>query len=181
MTFRRIVIVLLIVGGFWYLTTLSFGPLRQRILNGHALGSDLTLTEAHAAPEYDSEEMNNIAVYKRALPSVVNITSSMQTMNFFFQVVPQQDQGSGFILDTQGHILTNNHVVAGGQQIEVTLRQSAPLQSNPHRTRFRPRSGPPADRRTQPCSRRSRRLIAQTSSWARRSMPSAIRSGSAEP
>ncbi|MGC2502933.1 MAG: trypsin-like peptidase domain-containing protein, partial [Silvibacterium sp.] len=121
MTFRRIVIVLLIVGGFWYLTTLSFGPLRQRILNGHTLGSDLTLTEAHAAPEYDSEEMNNIAVYKRALPSVVNITSSMQTMNFFFQVVPQQDQGSGFILDTQGHILTNNHVVAGGQQIEVTL------------------------------------------------------------
>ena len=121
MTFRRIVIVLLIVGGFWYLTTLNFGPLRQRILNGHALGSGLTLTEAHAAPEYDSEEMNNISVYKRALPSVVNITSSMQTMNFFFQVVPQQDQGSGFILDTQGHILTNNHVVAGGQQIEVTL------------------------------------------------------------
>ena len=126
MTFRRIVIVLFIVGGFWYLTTRDFGPLRQRVLEGRGLASGLTLTEAHAAPEYDSEEMNNISVYKRSLASVVNITSSMQTMNFFFQVVPQQDQGSGFILDRQGHILTNNHVVAGGQQIEVTL-------SNQHR------------------------------------------------
>jgi S1-C subfamily serine protease len=126
MTFRRIVIILLIVGGFWYVTTHNFGSLRQRVLQGHSLASDLTLNEAHAAPEYDSEEMNNIAVYKRSLPSVVNITSSAQTYNFFFQVVPTQDQGSGFILDAQGHILTNNHVIAGGRQIEVTL-------SNQHR------------------------------------------------
>jgi S1-C subfamily serine protease len=121
MTFRRIVIVLLIVGGFWYLTNLSFGPLRQRLFPGHSLASSLTLTEAHAAPEYTAQEQNNIAVYKKALPSVVNITSSRQTLNFFFQIVPQEDQGSGFILDKQGHILTNNHVIAGGQQIEVTL------------------------------------------------------------
>jgi S1-C subfamily serine protease len=126
MTFRRIVIILLIVGGFWYVTTRNLGPLRERVLEGHGLASDLTLTEAHAAPEYDSEETNNIGVYKRALPWVVNITSSAQSLNFFFQVVPTQDQGSGFILDTQGHILTNNHVIAGGQQIEVTL-------SNQHR------------------------------------------------
>jgi S1-C subfamily serine protease len=128
MTFRRIVIILLIVGGFWYLTTLNFGPLRQRVLSGHAIPSSLTLTEADAAPEYDSEEMNNISVYKRALPSVVNITTSTLTRDFFFQIVPQQDQGSGFVLDKQGHILTNSHVVAGGnsQQIEVTL-------SNQHR------------------------------------------------
>jgi S1-C subfamily serine protease len=129
MTFRRIVIVLLIVGGFWYLTTLNFGPVRHRVLKGaRGVTSDLTLTEADAAPEYMPDEMNNIAVYKKALPSVVNITSSAQTLNFFFQVVPQQDQGSGFILDKQGHILTNNHVVDGGQQIEVTL-------ANQHRYR----------------------------------------------
>jgi S1-C subfamily serine protease len=130
MTFRRIVIVLLIIGGFWYLTTLNFGPLHQHVLDGHGIASKLTLTEADAAPEYDSEEMNNISVYKKALPWVVNITSSAQTLNFFFERVPQQDQGSGFILDKQGHILTNNHVVAGGQQIEVTL-------SNQHRYRAR--------------------------------------------
>jgi S1-C subfamily serine protease len=120
MTFRRIVIVLLIIGGFWYLTSRGVGPLRQRTLDGNGSGSPLTLTEAHAAPEFDSEETNNIAVYKKALASVVNITSSMQTLNFFFEVVPQQGQGSGFILDKQGHILTNYHVVADAQQIEVT-------------------------------------------------------------
>ncbi|MGC2162707.1 MAG: trypsin-like peptidase domain-containing protein [Silvibacterium sp.] len=128
MTFRRIVIILVIIGGFWYLTTLNFGPLRQHLLPGHNLASNLTLTEAHAAPEYNAQEMNNIAVYKKALPWVVNITSSTLTYNFFLQVVPQQDQGSGFILDRQGHILTNNHVIAGGQQVEVTL-------ANQHRYR----------------------------------------------
>lgn len=133
MTFRRIVIVLLIIGSFWFLSTHSFGPLRRHTLEGHAIPSSLTLTEADAAPEYDSAEMNNISVYKRALPSVVNVTSTTLARDFFFQIVPQQDQGSGFILDTQGHILTNNHVVAGGergQQIEVTL-------SNQHRYKAR--------------------------------------------
>jgi S1-C subfamily serine protease len=120
MTFRRIVIVLVLVGGFAYLTTLNFSPLRQRF-GGHGPIAHLSLTEAHAAPEYTPDELNNMAVYKRALPSVVNVTSASLAYNFFLQPVPQQDQGSGFILDKQGHILTNNHVIAGGQQIEVTL------------------------------------------------------------
>jgi S1-C subfamily serine protease len=83
-------------------------------------GSPLTLTEAHAAPEYDAEESNNISVYKKALPSVVNITSSTIGLNFFYGLVPQQGQGSGFILDKQGHVLTNYHVIADAQKIEVT-------------------------------------------------------------
>jgi S1-C subfamily serine protease len=120
MTFRRIVIVLLIVGSFWYLTTRGAGTLRDRVLQGSAMTSPLTLTEAHAAPEFDAEEMENIAVYKKAMPSVVNITSSTMSMDFFYGLVPQQDQGSGFILDNQGHILTNYHVIANPQQIEVT-------------------------------------------------------------
>jgi S1-C subfamily serine protease len=120
MIFRRFVLTLLILGGFWYIVSHynGGGPYRERTLDGK--GSPLTLTEAHAAPEYDSEEMNNISVYKKALPSVVNITSSTQTLNFFYGLVPSQGQGSGFILDKQGHILTNYHVVADAQQIEVT-------------------------------------------------------------
>jgi S1-C subfamily serine protease len=118
MIFRRIVFVLLIVGGFWYLTSRYQGVQRQVTLQGS--GSPLTLTEAHAAPEYDAEESNNIQVYKKAMPSVVNITSSTVGLNFFYGLVPQQGQGSGFILDKQGHILTNYHVIADAQKIEVT-------------------------------------------------------------
>ncbi len=67
------------------------------------------------------EEQQNVAVYKRGLPSVVNITSTQVAYDFFYQPVPEQGQGSGFILDKQGHILTNNHVVEGAQAVEVTL------------------------------------------------------------
>ena len=79
------------------------------------------LTEANAAPAYDAEEQQNIAVYKKALPSVVNITSTAVAFDFFYGPVPQQGQGSGFILDKQGHILTNNHVIDNAQRVEVTL------------------------------------------------------------
>jgi S1-C subfamily serine protease len=80
------------------------------------------LTEAHAAPEYDAEEQNNIAVYKRVLPSVVNITSTTLVFNFFYGTVPQQGQGSGFILDRAGHVLTNYHVVEGANRgVKVML------------------------------------------------------------
>jgi len=109
---RRLLLVVLLVGGFWYVTTHLPTRLNHLSLFG-AKGSNspLQLTEAQAAPEFDSEEQNNIAVYKRVLPSVVNITSTSLVFNFFYGPVPKQSQGSGFILDKGGHILTNYHVV----------------------------------------------------------------------
>jgi S1-C subfamily serine protease len=118
----------LLVGGFWYVTThLPTRLSHLSFLNAHGSSSPLQLTEAQAAPEFDSEEQNNIAVYKRVLPSVVNITSTSLVFNFFYGPVPQQGQGSGFILDKGGHILTNFHVVEGANRgVEVQL-------SNKHR------------------------------------------------
>jgi S1-C subfamily serine protease len=124
MKLRQIVLVALIIGGFWYWTTHSSTtgtalPFLERIGDGN--GSPLELTEAHASPAYDAEEQNNIQVYKKSLPSVVNITSKTMSFDFFYGVVPQKGQGSGFVLDKQGHILTNYHVVAEAKDIEVTL------------------------------------------------------------
>ena len=51
----------------------------------------------------------------------MNITSVQVAYDFFYQPVPEQGQGSGFVIDKQGHILTNNHVVEGAQLVEVTL------------------------------------------------------------
>jgi S1-C subfamily serine protease len=123
MKFRRFLLVVLLVGGFWLLTThLPAGLSHLSWLHGKGSGSPLELTEAQAAPAYDAEEQNNIAVYKRVLPSVVNITSTTLVFNFFYGTVPQQGQGSGFILDKSGHVLTNFHVVENANRgVEVML------------------------------------------------------------
>ena len=61
------------------------------------------------------------AVYRRNIGSVVNITSRAMTFDFFYGLVPQEGQGSGFIIDKEGHILTNFHVIENARQVEVTL------------------------------------------------------------
>jgi S1-C subfamily serine protease len=43
------------------------------------------------------------------------------TFDFFYGLVPQEGQGSGFIIDKEGHVLTNYHVIADARQVEVTL------------------------------------------------------------
>jgi S1-C subfamily serine protease len=137
MKLRPVLLVILILSGFYYLTThvgsTSAGsPWLHRSAPAAAdpgsstaavsgpMGS-FELTQASAAPAYDTEEQQNIAVYKKALPSVVNITSTAVAFDFFYGPVPQQGQGSGFVLDKQGHILTNNHVIDNAQRVEVTL------------------------------------------------------------
>ncbi len=125
---RRLLITALLVGGVWYLASghsflPGFAPTQLLPGGGSAAVSrstaPLVLEEVKAAPEYDAEELTNISVYKRLLPSVVNVTSTSLEMNFFYGMVPQQGQGSGFILDRQGHIATNYHVIADAQNIEV--------------------------------------------------------------
>ena len=137
MKLRRVLLVLLLVGGFYYLTQHlwpagSVAALVQRYAPDvadaasvvHTSGplGNFDLNVANAQPAYDAEEQNNIAVYKRVTPSVVNITSTTVSFNFFYGAVPQEGQGSGFVLDKQGHILTNNHVIGENyQRIEVQL------------------------------------------------------------
>ena len=69
---------------------------------------------------YSSDEKINVAVFEKAHPSVVNIASTTLSMNFWMEVIPRQGQGSGFIIDRRGYILTNNHVVAKAQKLTVT-------------------------------------------------------------
>ncbi|MBN1991078.1 MAG: trypsin-like peptidase domain-containing protein [Anaerolineae bacterium] len=69
----------------------------------------------------DFAEKRVIEVYQRVSPSVVNITTQVLRRDFFFEAIPAEGAGSGFVLDKEGHILTNYHVIQGAQRIEVTF------------------------------------------------------------
>jgi len=70
---------------------------------------------------FDQTEEVVTSVYNDISPSVVHVSTVQYYRNFFFEIVPQEGTGSGFIISEDGYILTNNHVVAGAQQIAVRL------------------------------------------------------------
>ncbi len=67
------------------------------------------------------------AVYATASPSVVNITVSSITYDFFMRPVPSEGSGSGFVYDREGHIVTNFHVVENVEEIQVTFANGTTL------------------------------------------------------
>jgi S1-C subfamily serine protease len=80
-----------------------------------------------ATPISDETEAANaleaqvIAVYETASPAVVNITNRSYAYDRFMRAVPQEGSGSGFVYDTEGHIVTNYHVVENAEELLVTL------------------------------------------------------------
>lgn len=119
---RPLVLALAIAGGFFYFTTWRSNSASEvHPANWFSHPEQVEITEAAPNEPLDGEEQNNIAVYKKNIPSVVNITSRAMTFDFFYGLVPQEGQGSGFVIDKEGHILTNYHVIADARQVEVTL------------------------------------------------------------
>ncbi len=119
---RPLVLAMAIAGAFFYFTTWrsnSRGELRST--NWFSRPDRVEITEAAPNEPLDGEEQNNISVYKKNIPSVVNVTSRAMTFDFFYGLVPQEGQGSGFVIDKEGHILTNYHVIADARQVEVTM------------------------------------------------------------
>ncbi|MCR4414274.1 MAG: trypsin-like peptidase domain-containing protein [Thermoguttaceae bacterium] len=75
--------------------------------------------------ELTPEERVNIAVYENVNRSVVNITTrGYRGDRFLFVEIPSEGEGSGSVIDQQGHLVTNSHVVEGAQEIQVTLFNS---------------------------------------------------------
>nr|MBC7245484.1 trypsin-like peptidase domain-containing protein [Chloroflexota bacterium] len=66
-------------------------------------------------------QMQFISVYELAAPAVVNITTRTYAYDWFMQPIPQEGTGSGFVYDSDGHIVTNYHVVENAQELLVTL------------------------------------------------------------
>ena len=80
-------------------------------------------------PPLSPDEEVNVRVYNNVSPGVVNITSTVVEYGFFFGAIPSKETGSGSVLDLEGHVLTNYHVIADAQSLEVAL---------PDGTKYRP-------------------------------------------
>ena len=115
---RPLILGALIAGAFYWYTTHHTDVKPSDYISRP---TQVELTEAAGPQTFDSEEQTNIEVYKKGIPSVVNITSTAVAFDFFYGPVPQEGQGSGFIIDKEGHILTNNHVIENAQEVFVTL------------------------------------------------------------
>jgi len=116
---RPFLFAIVLAAAFFYFTTYRSGSFHAADWVSHP--QRVEITEAAGSESFDAEEQNNISVYRKNIASVVNITSRVMTFDFFYGLVPQEGQGSGFVIDKEGHILTNYHVIAEARQVEVTL------------------------------------------------------------
>jgi S1-C subfamily serine protease len=83
-------------------------------------------------PSTSEESVNALqsqveAVYDQTSSAVVNITSVTYAFDFFFNPVPQEGTGSGFVYDEEGHIVTNYHVIEDAEELSVTLADGETL------------------------------------------------------
>ena len=122
MRLRILFITALLVGGFLYITSKTDWG-RHRIFQpiSNATGPIWSVPSTVRGATLSPDETNNIDIYRTAHLATVNITSTVYRRTIFWEVYPSKDQGSGFLISEDGKILTNSHVVANEQQLEVTL------------------------------------------------------------
>lgn len=89
-----------------------------------------TPPSVHVALDAAGEELTTVDVVKILTPSIVQIVTESLSMGLFNQPVPSRGVGTGVVIDAEGHIMTNNHVIAGAQRITATLAngESFPVQ-----------------------------------------------------
>ena len=73
------------------------------------------------AQDLSGDERNNVDIYRRYSRGVVNITSTTLSYDFFLRPIPESGSGSGVVIDSEGHIVTNFHVIENARRLEVTL------------------------------------------------------------
>ena len=126
-------VVTILVAAYFVVATLQPDWLRRGAVRSNA---GIALLEAPATPVGEVSPGSFAPAAKKAAPAVVSINTSKAVRHprsndpwfqFFFGDQVTQEQaglGSGVIISTDGYILTNNHVVEGADDIEVTLTDS---------------------------------------------------------
>jgi len=120
LTARQILLIALISGIFAAGTVVILDRIQSRFQPSQAAFSEAP-PAGISDPATASDEKNNIEVYRTLSPGVVFIHSTSYARDFFGFVEPQEGSGSGSILDEQGNILTNYHVIEGAQKLSVSM------------------------------------------------------------
>lgn len=96
---------------------------RASAVNPNVINQSEMRSPAAMPPEIPADPVPTVArVYAQAAPGVVSITSTdASTSRFFSAPHPEQGAGSGFVMDYQGYIVTNDHVVDGASDLRVTF------------------------------------------------------------
>ena len=98
----------------------GFGIVSASVVYGQ--GATLPVVGANEDRRFTVEEQTNIAVYEAVNRGVVNInTKATVATGLFLMEVPSEGAGSGIVLDREGHVLTNFHVVEGAREIQAVL------------------------------------------------------------
>lgn len=116
MRFRTLLLAALLVVGFVYVTTKPGGFLR-----GSSPATSWSGPQVAHSAGLTSDEQNNIDVYKSSREAVVYITSTVIQRSFFFGVEQGRALGSGFVINPEGQIITNHHVISGSSDVEVSM------------------------------------------------------------
>jgi S1-C subfamily serine protease len=117
---RVLILTVLFCAGALWLTSKTHWSLRA--LAKPILGSSIWAEPAVVqGAGLGTDEQNNIDIYKAANRATVYITSTTVKRDFFYQPYRTQALGSGFLINEEGFILTNYHVVSGSQRLQVTL------------------------------------------------------------
>jgi len=115
--------LVLLAGAYW--AGARWGPRDPQNVGAVPLGSNSKSADNASSAQRDAaltdDESINVRVYRQAAPAVANILTKATEYDFFMDPVPVEGAGSGFVIDSKGYILTNNHVVEGAQSIEVVL------------------------------------------------------------
>jgi S1-C subfamily serine protease len=119
-TARQILLIALISGMFAAGAVVIFDRINNRLQPSQAAFTE-TPPAGITDPSTSTDEKNNIEVYRALSPGVVFIHSTSYARDFFGFVEPQEGSGSGSILDQQGNILTNYHVIEGAQKLSVSM------------------------------------------------------------
>jgi len=126
---RQLILTLLLVAGFWYVTSHDDGTLRRLVKPLSASGRFWSEPVTAHGSTFAADEQNNIDIYKTNRLATVNITSIVYQRDMFFQVFPSKGIGSGFLINADGDIVTNSHVVSGSRNVTVTLWDKKPYKA----------------------------------------------------